>query len=345
MAYTFEPSKADRVFAADYLNVFGARGRPFNLKRLGIVFYILGDCLYCGDAFQVLLPAHDEKLPLIFKESCHYLANEFNLAAQAALCLQKYPDIIDVDEAAPFYPPSSENLWHWAAESLPRVLALESVGYKGKYIVNTASPVVMQCMDMFGIAASRLLPGQGCYRIKNLMLPQRLSGFSLSELMPLAEFTRESIIRAVGCLEGDKRVYVKRVGRRKPVNEDEVLAALQDFGFETMVPETLSLAEQFRYMTNVACSVMAHGANSTLTWLQKPRSGVIEFFSNRYVSYNNLHAVRLLRLNYHALIEDMDVSRVPLGKMTFEEFMWGGYTADMLVDTMHMRILLESMLG
>ena len=346
MPFAFEPKECRLVFAQDYLNAFGQRGKALPLRHLGLTFYGLTDCLHLGRDCQAILPVGlDGGLPFIFKESCPYLANEPRLASIAASCLESAPDIIEVDEAAPLYGPSSDNLWHWSTEHLPKLLALESIGYTGCYIVPFASEVARQSLEMFGLPKERLLRGDACYRVKRLMLPQRLSGFTLVDNMPLVEFTRGRLLDAVGRLDGGKRCYIRRIGRRRPVNEADVLAVLSDFDFETMVPEELSLLEQWRYMTNVDCSVMAHGANSTLSWLQKPGSGFVELFSNRYVSYNNLHAVRLLRLKYHSIVQDLDVSSVPLGGMTLSEFLWGGSQADIEVDVTHLRVILEGLVG
>ena len=340
MPYTFDTDQCALIFAEDYLRHNRRGGRPLHLKHLGLTFYGLSDCLYFGDEAQTVLPGQGTELHAIFRESCHYPASEFNLAPILARSLAANPECADVEEAAPLYSPGSENLWHWMTENLPKLVALESIGFSGSYIVSD-SPVVRQCLELLGIDSGRLLPGKGSYRVKRLMLPQRLSGFDLVDYMPLVELTRDRLLEAVGRLDGGKRLYVRRIGRRKPVNEDEVLAVLGDFGFETMVPEQFSLAEQLRAMTNAACSVMAHGANSTLTLMQPPRSAVIELYGNRYVSYNNLHAVRLLKLRYHPLVEDLDVSSAPDDRMSLAEFLWSGFEADMLVDVRHLRILLE----
>jgi hypothetical protein len=343
MPFSFDSKKALPVSAGDYLARFMRRGRAVHLEHLGLICYGVSDCLYLGGESQVLLPLEGTALPFIFSESCHYPANDCRMADLAQACLGTITDIQEVAEAAPFYAPGSNNLWHWTAENLPKLLALESIGYSGRYIVPLESRVARESLQMFHIPQERLLPARACYRVKRLMLPQRLSGFDLPYYLPLVEFTRNRLLEAVGVLPGGKRSYIRRSGRRKPVNEDEVLALLRSFDFETMLPEDLPLAGQWRYMTNVDCSVMAHGANSTLTLLQKPRSAFVEFYSNRYVSYNNLHAVRLLRLKYHALVQDLDVSSAPPG-MSLADFLWGGMSADMLVDITHLRILLESLL-
>lgn len=344
MPYNFSPDNGVLLFAEEYLRQVRAGGHPLHVRHLGLTFYGLNDCLYYGDAKgQIVLPPQGKDLRYIFRESCHYPANECTLGARLQGCLAAASAPLEIEEAAALHTPGMRNLWHWMAEGLPKLLALESIGYTGQYIV-TDTPVVRQFLEMLGIAPERQLSGSGSYRIKRLMLPQRLSGFDLVDYMPLVEMTRGKLLERVGRLDGEKRVYVRRIVRRKPVNEDDVLAVLENFGFEIMVPEDFSIAEQLRYMTNAACSVMAHGANAALTLMQPPRSAVVEFFSNRYVSYNNLHAVRLLRLRYHPLVEDLDVSSAPAEGMALSEFLWSGLYMDMTVDTRHLRVLLESIL-
>lgn len=343
MPYSFDRAGCVPLSAGEYLRHTGAAGRPLRLRRLGLTFHALANCLYFGDESQVVLPEQGPELRYVFRESCHYSANEHALPAALERALAVNSDPLDIDEAAPLYAPGSKNLWHWLTEGLPQLLALEAVGFSGKYIV-ADSPVVRQSLELLGIAPDRLLNGRAAYRIRRLMLPQRLSGFDLVEYMPLVSLLREKLLEATGALDGTKRLYIRRIGRRRPANEEQVLDLLREFNFEIMVPEEHSLAEQLRHITNVECSVMAHGANSSLAVMQPPRSCMVEFFSNRYVSYNNLHAVRLLRLRYHPLVEDLDVSSAPSDDMTLSEFLWSGFETDMLVDVRHLRIVLESFL-
>jgi hypothetical protein len=346
--HRFEPLKTVLLSAGDYLLNSGRRGRILRLKHLGLIYYGIKDCLYLGDESQALLPLEGKNLPFILTESCHYPAGDCQLPGLVLKCLNRFrsedAELPELDEAAPFYAPGNSNFWHWTTENLPKLLALEAAGYTGKYIVPLDNPMVRASLDMFQISPERLLRPDACYRIKLLMLPQRLSGFDLPYFLPLVEFTRNKLLQAVGGeLPGCKRCYIRRIGRRRPLNETEVLELLREFDFEVMLPEDLPLLEQWRYMTNVECSVMAHGANSTLILLQKPRSGCVELFGNRYISYNNLHAVRLLRLKYRPLVQELDVSDAPPG-MSLEDFLWGGFSADLSVDVTHLRILLESLL-
>ncbi len=345
MTWFIDPDACQRVFAAEYLRAFPARGEVFRAADLGLEFYALNDCLCLGKASQVIAPIHGRTLPFVFKEAGPYLSSETPLPGQAAAALAGNGELLEIDEAAPFFPPGASNFWHWTTESLPKLLALESLGYTGPYIVPRNSPVVHESLDLHGIAAERRLPGGPRYRVRRLVLPPRLSGFLLPENLPLTAFLRDQILSRVGTLPGSKRCYIRRIGRRRILNEPQMLELLDEFGFETMVPEDLTLAEQWRYMTNCACSLMPHGANNTLTLTQPPGSAFIEFFSNRYINYSSLYSIRLLRLRYLPLVEELDLSWYPDKTTSVYDHLAGGIPADITVHLIHLRLHLETILG
>jgi hypothetical protein len=345
MTFSFDRGQHRILPAAEYLRQHPQRGQSLTIPHLGLTFYRIRDCLFLGGGAQAILPLEaGGALPFIFRESCPYPANEPQLAGIAERSLSGLKDLAELEEAAPLFPPGADNLWHWTSESLPVLLALESTGYSGPYLVPQGSPVPEQCFSLFAIPARRLLPGAAAYFVRNILLPQRLSGFSLPENMPLTRFLRAKMLEAAGVLPGAKRCYVRRTGRRRILNEEDLLALLRDFDFEVMTPEELSLAGQWQYMSNVECSLMAHGANSTLTLLQKPRSGCVELFGNRYVSYNNLHAVRMLRLRYYPLVQELDLSCALPDNPSLFTYLKEGLAADITADLWHVRIALESLL-
>jgi capsular polysaccharide biosynthesis protein len=343
MSFSFSPANCTLLFAPEYLRRFPDRGRPFHLPKLNLTFHGIRDCLCVGSVSQVLLPVHrDNQLPCIFKESCPYLSTEYALPGIAASCLDA--PVVAVDEAAPLFQTGAGNFWHWTMENLPKLLALQSMGYDGSYILPYAEPVIARSLDMFGIAPERLLPTGVLYRVERLILPPRLSGFEMVENVPLVKFLRQSILDVTGTEQGNRRVYIRRIGQRKLVNEQEILPVLQDFGFETVTPEDLDHKKQFRFMTAVDCSVMVHGANSTLALFQKPRSIWVEMFNNRYVTYSNLHTVRAMKLRYHALVEDLELDTSPDTTTTVYAHLKAGMKSDVTIDPMYLRITLENAL-
>jgi|GEM_PF-2176137 len=347
MPYSFTQDACQTIAAAEYLRHFPRRGRTIRLPHLGYEVYGISDCLCLGEKTQAVAPLHNDSLPLAFSDAVPYLANEVRLPETIGEALAHGPEFQDIDEAVPLYPPGVRNFWHFTFEALSKLLALESIGYSGPYIVPAAaladqSSDILQSLALFGVSQNRLLPSGPAYRIRRLMLPQRINGFNLADNMKFTGFLRDKLLEAVGSEPGSRSVYIRRIGRRKIVNEDELLVVLRDYNFETVTPEELSVAEQWRAMTNVSCSVMAHGANTAVTLLQKPCSGFMEFFSNSYVNYTGMHAVRLLRLRYMPLVEEMELSSYPGDRTALEDFLARGIDADIHVSPLQVRIFLES---
>jgi len=349
--YRLASSDLPVVSAIGFVKRYPGSGRVVRIPQFGLSFCWLKNQLCGGSESQVVAPVDKYgSIPCTFLESCPYPANETGLTSLLRQGLALPQDAwITVEEAAPLFGAGSLNLWHWTLENLPKLLVLESVGYTGKYIVSNAldrpeGAVIRESLAMFGIGEDRILRSGPLYQVKRLVLAQRVSGFDLPQNLPLCEFLRTRLMDVTGILPGSKRLYVRRIGRRRVRNEEELLSMLAEYDFEVMTPEELPLLEQWRCMTNVRCSVMAHGANSTLTLLQKFGSGFVEMFSHRYISYNNLHSARLLKLHYYPLVEELDVSHYAQEQTPVAEFMRQGLPADMTVDPLHVRIILERIL-
>jgi capsular polysaccharide biosynthesis protein len=67
-------------------------------------------------------------------------------------------------------------------------------------------------------------------------------------------------------------------------NEDELVAALDREGFETIDPGAMSVAEQVRAFADAECIVSAHGAGLTNLAFCTPGAAVIELFAVDYVN-------------------------------------------------------------
>lgn len=356
MNFHYDQNEAQVLFAAQFLQREVGRGRALRLPHLGLVFYGVKDCIYLASEWQTLMPLLDDKLPYIFSESGPFIANDYSMPGMAAAALagkgklspvsrQGMIPVKEVAEAAPFVPPGYDNLWHWLLESVPKILALESIAYDGYYIMPLGIKLVEECIDIFGIDRNRILPANGCYKVKRMMVPPRQDGYVLAENLPLIALLREKLESRLSLLPGGKRAYVKRVGRRKIINEQPFEELMREFGFETMIPEDLSLKDQLVFMSNVDLSVMVHGANTTLTIMQKPKSTFIELFGNRYLCYSNLATIRLLKLRYHSQMVELNVSQAPQGNPSYRDYFLEGIGADILVDLIHTRILLENALS
>lgn len=169
------------------------------------------------------------------------------------------------------------------------------------YIVPNVKHVT-EYLEMFNIKMDRVRFSDQPYLVCNTIIPPNFNGYQLKNSKDIILYIRKKILDITGKLDGNKRVYVKRICNRRVSNETEVIDILNKYDFDVLVPENLSVSEQFKYMSNVDFSVMAHGANCTLTICQKIKSKYIEFFSNDYVNYHMLGVINALNLFYTPLV-------------------------------------------
>ena len=79
-----------------------------------------------------------------------------------------------------------------------------------------------------------------------------------------------------------KRIYISRSGRRRILNEPEVIALLQVYGFEIIEDAPRSVPEQIRIYQSAEFIVGPHGASfSNLLWCQ-PNTHLFEIFAPSY---------------------------------------------------------------
>jgi hypothetical protein len=287
----------------NYLSSNKNRGISFTDRRLGLKYHMIKNCIVFGLHGQQILPI-EKNNTVIFEESFAYDHDEHGRWSLLYHNFQeeKSFDFINIDEAVPLYHVWSRNFWHWTLECLPKVLALEDRGYSGKYIVFD-SKFIIESLKLFNISEDRILYSDNGYIVKNLIVPPMYSGYDLSHKIVLVEYIRNKLLDAVGILSGNNRLYIKRTKDRIVLNEDKIIDILNKYDFDVIVPENYSVKEQFRIMTNVDFSVMAHGANCTLVFTQKMNSVFMELFSSAYIAYHSVSIIKTLNLDYIPLVE------------------------------------------
>jgi capsular polysaccharide biosynthesis protein len=94
------------------------------------------------------------------------------------------------------------------------------------------------------------------------------------------EFLHDSIIG----LQKKQRIFISRKERRRVINEDELVAVLTKFGFKSIAPESMSVAEQISLFAAAEVVIGAHGGALTNTVFCSPGTKVIEIFAPNYVN-------------------------------------------------------------
>ena len=85
-----------------------------------------------------------------------------------------------------------------------------------------------------------------------------------------------------------KKIYVKRIGKRKLLGADDILAG---YGFTTIVPEEYSVREQMKLFYNADVVFCVHGANSTNCLYMREGTVFVEAFSSYWMNRCNLFAL------------------------------------------------------
>ena len=230
----------DFVTAEAYLDRYPSSGRSMPVKQYAQTCYVFRDCLCAGVNGQVIMPLNaGAPSNCVLEESFDYNFDREVKIAAFGLAMHKELQEERLEKAAPLFTVWGKgNFWHWMFNCLPKVHVLEAAGFRGHYIVNMNCSYVTESLEMMGIARNRVKHCDRRYYVKNMFFTGRIDGSPETLNLRLLSDVREGLLGAVAPLEGGKRCYVRRIGRRKVKreNEEELLALLAKYDFEVMVP-------------------------------------------------------------------------------------------------------------
>jgi capsular polysaccharide biosynthesis protein len=187
----------------------------------------------------------------------------------------------------PLYGDWSSNFWHWCHEALPVALAAHEGGFSGTYLIPDL-PFAADSLKLLGIRPDKIRCAEaGDYFLECMCLLPKKRGYDPT-ILPALDKIR-SVFRSQFATAGpERRLYLSRNGspdnQRKIVNEAELLALLERFGFETLYLEQLSLAEQLAATCNAGAVIGPHGAGMTHCGFLPEGSLVLELFAPSYVN-------------------------------------------------------------
>ncbi len=196
------------------------------------------------------------------------------------------------------------NYYHWMFDVLPRVhlLRLSALSIE-KYIVpHPLAPFQLETLIALGIRREQLIEAGADFHIE----AERLVVPSLPlEAKWACDFVRSQMLCKVRRFRPhSRRLYISRencIGR-KVVNEPELLAALAPLGFEKIVPETMSVAEQVAVFSQANVIVGPQGASFTNTFFCRPKTHIIEFMAPTFFITATEKISSYLNLNYHRIM-------------------------------------------
>jgi capsular polysaccharide biosynthesis protein len=170
----------------------------------------------------------------------------------------------------------SQGFFHWVADYLPRVRGLEVYAAEtGTYpeilIAENAPSWQRESLRIIGVPDDKIVKWTGDrVRAKRFIVPS-LPRHTDSDKPPWGwtqspqalKWTRNRILSKLGLSQrNENRILITRRGAesRRFYNEDSVIAALEQYGFEPVVLSNLPFREQVRLFAHAEAIVAPHGA-------------------------------------------------------------------------------------
>jgi capsular polysaccharide biosynthesis protein len=172
----------------------------------------------------------------------------------------------------------SYGYFHWLADALPRLFAARELAATMPLLLPATcnADFIRASLQHFDIAAIEYLGRNEVRVIDRLILPTHAAP-SGSFNDPLMRELRDFILGSYGiATKPHRRIYISRghATRRRIANEEEVIAVLRDFDFETVHFEDHPFEEQVRIAAATKLMVSNHGAGLT-NMLFMPEGGKV----------------------------------------------------------------------
>ncbi len=314
------------------LSSFEQGEKPFEIDRPGYDFYVIknmygalanynsASMLYLFDREGKVVKEHRDQFdpdyfelydyPFVFRNS---KAEKVFLEGQYCILTKQH----------------SDNFWHFTYSNLEVVWLLEKAGFKGKYVV----PVFefgWELLRLLDVPDEKIIPLSDFEHNKIYVFEEV---FYIVNVKPFGEdlvYGTPVLLEAVEYIKKNlpvdpslpKKIYVKRIGKRKLLNADDILAG---YGFTTMIPEDYSVKEQMTRFYNAEIVFCVHGANSTNCLYMRKGTVFIEAFSSYWmnrcnlyttvkegVNYMPVNTLETVRENYDGIIRDFMIPKILL---------------------------------
>ena len=215
---------------------------------------------------------------------------------EVVISSDKLPEPININNRVAFLSVQwgGVDYFHWMFDLITRFdllyqsgIDLESID---KFIVNSYQlPYQIETLNILGIPSSKIIESYLIPHIqaKSIIVPSVFNQRSHDRLSKWGcNFLRKSFLNEGNLLTSHypKRIYLSReqASYRQIINNEEVFNFLEKCGFEKVIFETLTLAEQCLYMAAADVIVAPHGARLTNLVFCQPGTKVLEIFSPNF---------------------------------------------------------------
>ena len=185
----------------------------------------------------------------------------------------------------------AEMYYHWMVDILPRInllRACDQVTPIDKFILNYHGlPFQKESLTELGIEESKILRSNDNWNFHlqaaQLIVPSLPSKLDVASA-EACTFLVETFLKEEAGFKGSKKIYLKRTGKRKIINELEIEGYLLNQGFEIIICDSFTIKEQALIFHHADIVAGPHGAAFTNIVFCKKGTKIIEFFSPAWIN-------------------------------------------------------------
>ncbi|MEZ2280542.1 MAG: tetratricopeptide repeat protein [Microcoleus sp.] len=260
--------------------------------------------------------------------------------------LELFPPLKQIEGRVAVLSGLSGNVYfHWMVDVLPRI---ELLRRSGRDLAEIDWFLVNSCQHQFqrdslrilGIPEEKVLESdrQPHIQATELIVPS-FAGYLGWPSGWAIDFLRGEFLKGIiPSYNYPKRIYISRskARYRRVLNEADVVEVLAEFGFVSILPESMSLEEQISYFYHAEVIVAAHGSGLTNTLFCQGGTKVIELMSPHYISHYYWGTSQYLQLEHYFLTGEA-FECYPIRQLMYQNSL----TEDILVNLSSLKRMVE----
>ncbi|MBE9097330.1 tetratricopeptide repeat protein [Tychonema sp. LEGE 07203] len=260
--------------------------------------------------------------------------------------LESFPGLKQIEGVVAVLSGLSGNVYfHWMVDVLPRIELLRQSGRDlaeiDWFLVNSCQHQFQrESLEILGIPEAKVLESDRLPHIQatELIVPSFAGYLGWPPGWAMDFLRREFLTKIIPGSSYPKRIYISRhkARYRRVLNEENVVEILEEYGFVSIFPESMSLVEQIAHFEAADVIVAAHGSGLTNTMFCRQGTKVIELVSPHYISHYYWGISQHLKLNHYYLAGEA-FECYPIRQLMYQNSL----TEDILVNLSSLKRMLE----
>jgi capsular polysaccharide biosynthesis protein len=216
-----------------------------------------------------------------------------------------------IDEPVILLGTDGYNYSHWLGRNVLKLALLEIAGVPASLpilINDDLCGFQLEFLELLGIPRNRLMPIRRgtILRCRELLVPTTLRCHPKMSIG--IDWLRKRVAHLIEPPDQARDLlFISRrdTGHRVLLNEAEIESALNPLGFRTVVPGTMSVAEQIRTFSRARVIVAAHGAALANLMFAPPHAIVVEITNTKIVHMGDFRMIaEQMRQRYFEVLSD-----------------------------------------